>query len=91
MFFIMPVNETCADSNLKVEYLPDLICDRKMIFMMRSCGSWWHVFWYEGTNVSEKYAASNLTFGCVCTKTRPSDYSHNPQDHNLNLHHTGKP
>jgi hypothetical protein len=89
MFSLMPVNETCANSNLEVKYLPDLISDRKIIFMLRSFESWWHVVWYEGTNVSEKYAASNLTFGFVCTKNRPSDYSHNPQGNNLNLHHTG--
>jgi hypothetical protein len=35
MFSLMPVNETCADSNLEVEYLPDLITDRKIIFMLR--------------------------------------------------------
>lgn len=39
MFFSMPVNETCADSNLKLEYLPDLISDRKMICMLRPCAS----------------------------------------------------
>jgi len=34
MFPLMPVNETCADSNLEVEYFPDLISD--MIFILRS-------------------------------------------------------
>jgi len=45
-----------------------IINDRKIICMLRSCGSWWHVVWYEGTNVSEKYAASNFTFGCLYHK-----------------------
>ena len=36
--------------------------------MLRSCGSWWYVVWYEGTNVSEKYAACNFTFGCLYHK-----------------------
>ena len=39
MFSMTPVNETCADSNLKVKYLPDLISDRKMILMLQPSGS----------------------------------------------------
>ena len=90
---MMPVNETCADSNIKVRYLPDLTNDIKMLFMLWSSGLWWHVVWYEGTNVWEKYATSILTVGCAFVpKTgHQTTHCHNPKDHDLNLHHTGNP
>jgi hypothetical protein len=86
MFSMKPINETCSDSNIEVQYLPDLINNRKMLFMLWSSGSWWHVVWYKSTNVLE-------TLGCVFVpKTgHQTTHCHNPQDHNLNLHHTRSP